>query len=258
MDNKIIFRIETDKPLPVEDFTKSLEAFNKEYIAFSGIEELQISEIRKGSFEVEFINYVIPTGLFAMMTNANSIFEFINHLKSIIASLKVDKEETTKRKESIQNISDISRPIINNYGTLNVISGEENIILNSQEAQDINKIAQKVLPQKLKTTEDNETNKIYKKVLFNWWQVGFNEKKPNSGNKGIIEKISKNSVRVIFKDDDSQTKEEMTTSQNGIDWQKVNYIVDVEAITKGDKVVAYKILQNYMGDSFVDDENYFE
>ena len=120
MDNKIIFRIETDKPLPVEDFTKSLEAFNKEYIAFSGIEELQISEIRKGSFEVEFINYVIPTGLFAM-TNANSIFEFINHLKSIIASLKRDKEETTKRTESIQNISDISRPIINNYGTLNII-----------------------------------------------------------------------------------------------------------------------------------------
>ncbi|GIM54839.1 hypothetical protein [Capnocytophaga cynodegmi] len=50
----------------------------------------------------------------------------------------------------------------------------------------------------------------------------------------------------------------MTTSQNGIDWQKVNYIVDVEAITKEGKVVAYKILQNYMGDSFVDDENYFE
>ena len=258
MDNKIIFRIETDKPLPVEDFTKSLEAFNKEYIAFSGIEELQISEIRKGSFEVEFISKIVA-GLFSELTDVNSIFEFINHLKSIIASLKRDKEETTKRTKSIQNISDISRPIINNYGTLNMICGGENFILNSQEAQDINKIAQKVLSQKFKTTEDSETNKICKKVLFHWWQVGFNEKKPNSGNKGIIENISKNPIRVIFQDDDSQTKEEMTTSQNGIDWQKVNYVVDVEVITKDGKIAVYKILQNYMGDSFVDDEkNYFE
>ncbi len=254
MDNKIIFRIETDNPLPVEDFTKSLEAFNREYVAFSSVAELHISEIRKGSFEVEFINCVIPLGIFGGLTQLNNIFDFIKHLKSIIESLKRDKEKTTKRKESIQNILDISRPIINNYGgTINLFSGNDNFVINSQDAQLINEVAQKVLPQKTKTIEDNETNKMYKKVLFYWWQAGFNEKKPNSGNKGIIENISKNPFKVIFKDDDSQTKKEMTTSQNGIDWQKINYIVDVEVITKNNKIVLYKILHNYPNDCLNED-----
>ena len=45
----------------------------------------------------------------------------------------------------------------------------------------------------------------------------------------------------------------MTTSYDGVDWQKRGYIVDIEVLRKGDKIVKYKILQNYMNESVVDE-----
>lgn len=259
MENKIVFRIETEKPLPVEDFTKSLEAFNREYKAFSSVAELQISEIRKGSFEVEFIQYIEPASLFAGITNINGVFDFIKHLKNLFSSLKKGENLEINSRDSAENILDITRPIINNYGTINMGSGNNNFTINDKDAKLINEITKKLLEQPQKNIENQSQTTIREKVLFNWQQVSFNEQKPNVGNKGIIQEIDKRAIRVIFADDTSQTKEEMTTSHNGIDWQEVNYIVDVEVMTKDDKIMVYKILKNYPNDSFVDeDENDFD
>lgn len=52
---KLTYKIETDSPLAVEDFTKALITINDEYKQFSyGTRQLEIAEIRKGSFEVDF------------------------------------------------------------------------------------------------------------------------------------------------------------------------------------------------------------
>lgn len=257
MENKIVFRIETKNPLPVEDFTKSLEAFNREYKAFSSVAELQISEIRKGSFEVEFIQYIEPSSLFVGITNINGVFDFIEHMKNLFSSLKKGENLESNNKKSVENVSDITKPIINNYGNINIVLGNDNLTINSEDAKLINENTKKLLERPQKTIESQTT--IREKVLFNWQQVSFNEQKPNVGNKGIIQEIDKRAIRVIFADDTSQTKEEMTTSHNGIDWQEVNYIVDVEVMTKNDKIMVYKILKNYPNDSFVDeDENDFD
>ena len=44
----------------------------------------------------------------------------------------------------------------------------------------------------------------------------------------------------------------MTTSQDGVDWQKRGYIVDVEIMRKDNKIVKYKIIHNYMNESVAD------
>lgn len=46
----------------------------------------------------------------------------------------------------------------------------------------------------------------------------------------------------------------MTTSFDGIDWQKRGYIIDVEVMYRGNAIVKYKVLHNYMQDSVLPED----
>lgn len=71
---------------------------------------------------------------------------------------------------------------------------------------------------------------------------------------GIIKTIQDKSVKVIFADDNSDTKKEMTSSIQGVDWQKVKYIVDVEAMVDSNRIIAYK----NPDDSIIEENNGLE
>ncbi len=253
MEEKIIFKIDTDSPLSVEDFSKALTALNNEYCNFNnGGRELQISEVRKGSYEVEFISTILPV-LFTSIEHSNHLIDFISHIKLITNSLLRNKIEKDTTKESIQNINSIVSPVIINNGTLYITSGNQDLPIDNKSAKEIHNNAQRNLSQRdLKNEKTNKT--IYKKELFYWQQTNFNKKNPNTGNKGIIEDISKKTIPVIFQDDSSITKTQMTTSKDGIDWQKIGYIVDVEVLRKDGKIKAYKILHNYMEDCIIEED----
>lgn len=256
-DNTFTFKIDTNEYLSVEDFTNAIIAIDKEYKTFTeNSSELQIKEIRKGSFEVEFIPIAIPS-LFIALDNVNSVFEFCNYIKNIwnylISPTPNSIEQNRPTEKTINNCYDISKPIINNYGTINLIHGNEKVSITTSDAKKIRNNKSNATKQ-IKQVEPNEDQQsIYKKQLFYWHQTCFDEERPNIGNKGIIEKIQKEAVKVIFEDDNSITKKEMTTSQDGVDWQKRGYIVDIEVMRRNDKIVSYKILNNYMKDSIIDD-----
>ncbi len=255
---KFTYKIDTDNPLAVEDFTKALVAINNEYKLFSyGSRQLQIEEIRKGSFEVDFAPIVIPT-LFAATEQFNSVMDFLAHIKNIkdyiIGAKEIADEDKKPSMRSIQNCVDMTTPIINNYGSGNIyiFSGNDNkVLIDSNDAEQIKTFAPSILKE-IPTAPQEQNSNILKKQLFYWYQTRFDDKKTNSGNKGIIESISSDAVNVIFEDDNSLTKQEMTTSQDGVDWQKRGYIVDVEIMRKDNKIVKYKIIHNYMNESVAD------
>jgi hypothetical protein len=254
--SNIIFKIDTTKSLSVEGFSNALLAFNDEYKRFSDYnKQLVISEIRKGSYEVEFSSIILPT-LFAI-SQTNSVVDFIEHIK-VVKDYLIGKNTSDKVPDmkSIENTKSITGPIIN-YGTLNIISGDIHVTIPNNEAKTIEDNALKAIS-KIKQIDSDyivgNTTNIFKKKLFYWYQACFDEKKANKGNKGIIESIQKDAENVIFEDDNSKTKKEMTTSYGGLDWQKRGYIIDVEVLKKGNKIMKYKILHNYMDESVVDDE----
>jgi len=92
----------------------------------------------------------------------------------------------------------------------------------------------------------DENKYTYEKQLFKWVQTNFNNLK--TGNKGNIEKITKESLRVIFNNE--TIKKQMTSSSDNIEWQNKYYIVDVEALYVDEKPKVYKILNNYAEYSF--------
>jgi hypothetical protein len=92
---------------------------------------------------------------------------------------------------------------------------------------------------------------IKERQLFYWVQTNFEQ--TNTGNKGVIENLFKDPLRIIF--EDTFTKNGMTTSNNNIPWQKKYYIVDAEIQYANHKPKIYKILKNYPEESFAMEEN---
>ena len=256
IEQKFTYKVDTDTPLSVEEFSKALIAINSEYKRYSyNQKELQISEVRKGSYEVEFVSVLIPS-LFSAIENSNTILDFCSHLKSVKDFIGgTDKTKQQKPNEqSIKNCVDITSPIIHNHGTINIITGNEKVVVvDNAEALQIKTLSSQAIEEISTSSKEQAQTNIFKKKLFYWYQTRFDDKKSNSGNKGIIESIQPEAVNVIFEDDNSLTKAEMTTSYDGVDWQKRGYIVDIEVLRKGDKIVKYKILQNYMNESVVDE-----
>ena len=111
--------------------SNAIIAIDKEYRIFTGnSSELQIKEIRKGSFEVEFVSIAIPS-LFVAINNANSVFEFCNYIKNawncLISPTPNSIEQNKLTEKTINNCYEISKPIINNSGTINIICNNENV-----------------------------------------------------------------------------------------------------------------------------------
>ena len=256
-EEKFTYKIDTKEPLSVDDFSQAIQAINEEYKRYScNQKELRISEIRKGSFEVEFLSAIIPT-LFAAVETSNAVFDFCTHLNNLKDYIIGKANDSKKPNEkSVQNCVQIIRPVFNNYGTINLTNGSSNgnnFTVSNSDAQQVYTSSKQILKD-VKPINDAQSQKdIYKKVLFYWYQARFDNKKASIGNKGIIDSIQQNkAVKVIFEDDKSTTKVEMTTSIDGVDWQKRIYIVDIEVMKKDDKILYYKILQNYMEESIVD------
>ncbi len=254
-EDKLIFKIDTNDPIYLDDFTSAIIAIGDEFKRFrQGFQYLQISKVREGSYEVEFLA-VATSGLFCVLQNTNTVFEFISYIKSIIpAFLTRSPTLDSTAEETIKNVGSIVSPVIYNSGNINIYSGNESITILNTEAQTIKKNVSRTL----KDGDVVQNKVVCNKVLFYWNQTSFDKNKPNVGNKGVIETICIKPITVIFEDDTSMTKTEMTTSINGVDWQERGYIVDVEVMYKGNGIVKYKILHNYMEDSIlpeIRDEN---
>lgn len=249
--DRFIFKIDTTNPIPLDDFTSAITAIGNEYSLFhNGYQELKISKVREGSYEIEFLA-VAYAGLFTTIENVNNVFEFIAHIRRIISLiLRQGNTDVEIPKETALNVIKMINPIINiNNSTINFNSPGESTSITNTEALTIKEYAERICKR-----SQNQTKNLYHKVLFYWHQACFDEKKPNVGNKGIIESISSAAIGVIFQDDESKTKEEMTTSFDGIDWQKRGYIIDVEVMYRGNAIVKYKVLHNYMQDSVLPED----
>lgn len=255
-DKSLSFVIDTNDAISVDDFSKSLVALNDEFKRLNGNnKELRIEKIREGSYIVEFIVGTVCATL-PFLSDANIILDFISHIKNIkdyiLGDTKAEKQITEK---SIENTSFIVQPIVNcgSNCTVNINYGEQTVKFTQKESQIIeDKVPQLIKKSSIKE-EESESSHLRKKVLFYWYQTCFDKNKVNKGNKGIIENIlPQMPISVIFEDDNSDAKKEMTTSKDGIDWQKRGYIVDVEVLKVGDKIVKYKIVNNYPDESVPD------
>jgi hypothetical protein len=262
MNEKIILTFDTHEPIEIEAFCKSLLSFQDEYQSITQkSSKLLIKEIRKGSIEVELITLATATVL-PLLGNINTVYQFIDYFNKTITWLSgksKEPEETKFTIKDLENIKNILTPIAQSS------NDTSRILISSTEYHDIVTIDKEIvenvnitITRKVLLEKDTANYIIpdvkQKQVLFFWYQTRFDDHEFNSGDKGLVSSIDKTPKKIIFADDSSETKHQMTTTNPMYkkDWQEVGYIVDLEIVFHENRIIAYKIIKNYPEDAIID------
>ncbi|MBY8169711.1 hypothetical protein KW539_07285 [Vibrio fluvialis] len=260
---KLEITIDNRLPVGLEDLSLSLLSFNKQFHKFVESEtdaltdvgsELLIKEVRKGSIVVELVSQAAP--IVPLIWEGGSLAQWASVVQDTCNWLLGNTNQPPKEmtKQDLQEWNKIVEPIAKDHGSqmnINVSDGGKVInqfILNSTQAAAIqNRICRLV--------EDIDTpqeNKHLKKVMY-WYQTKFD---PNSdtGNKAIIDDISKSALKVIF--ENNALKEAMLHPDPslGKPWQELAFVVDVEVQTVRGKPKMYNVLNYYPEYTFDPDE----
>lgn len=257
-NNKLEVTIHNEKPVVLADLTLSLLGISQQYQKFVESEtnqdyqagaELYIKEVRKGSIVVELIAQAMP--VVPLIWSGGSLSEWLNYAKSTIEWL-LGKAKTPPKEMSKQDFKQwhsILEPVAkDNASQLNITVSDggtvNQIFINSQEAN----AAQNEIRRHLSALESPEEH-IQKRRIMYWNQTKF-DNDSSTGDKAIIESITKKPIKVIF--ENTAIKEAILAGSSNYKkpWQKLAYLVDVEVQTINNQPKTYTILNYYPEETF--------
>lgn len=259
LDRKLEIKINNENPVALKDLSLSLLSFNHQFHKFIESEteknmdvgsELLIKEVRKGSIIVELVSQAAPIA--PLLWEGGSLAQWANTVESTCKWLlgKVDNPPKEYTKQDLQEWNKFVEPVAKDQGSqmnINVSDGGtviNNFTINSTEANAIqNQVARKI--EQLDTPEDH----IHKMKVMYWYQAKF-DTDSETGNRAIIDDISKNSLKVIF--ENLAVKESMLHPAESFKkpWHELAYLVDVEVETVRGVPKMYKVLKYYPEHTF--------
>lgn len=245
-DSKLTVEIQNVQPIELLDLTASLYSLGEEYKRFVASSELgvtgglklYIKEIRAGSIITDLVA-LAPLAL-PFIEQTKTIIEYGKHLKSVYdfyAGKKTD-EKPNLDKTSLNHFSRIIEPVAKDTGSQFNIYAENGGVVNltmnisSSEAN----AAQNSIRRELDFLKEPEVG-LHNKVVLYWFQAR-GTLTNQAGDKGIIESISTNPVKVVF---DSDKTKALLLLQAGENPFRSAYIVDVFVETINGKPALYKI-----------------
>ena len=252
-DTRLYIHFDYSKPVEINNLTASLNAVGRLYTSFvqecGGSDEfsqakLYIEKIQEGSIDI-YLTELVSASVLPFMENVNTIVDFVSYIKSVFDAFifgSTEKKELTIPE--CQNFSDVLSLVAgDNKGQLQinaVAKGDNNQILvgctvnymnaNAGQNQFKNEI------ENLKMISPN--SEIYSQQLMTIYQLR-GDMCNDSGNKAIVENISKKKLPVIFKDEELK-RLILDSDTNPI---KKAFFVDVEVKKIRGKIVAYRVLK---------------
>lgn len=262
-NTKLQITIKNRKPVVLTDLTLSLLAINQQFQRFIESEtnqdydassELYIKEVRTGSIIVELVTQSLP--ILPLVWSGGSLTEWVTQAQNIITWL-LDKSANKPKdlsKKDLQQWQSILNPIVKDHGSqlnFTVSDGGQVInqfFINSDDAEK----AQLNINNKLKELEEPNDHIQTKKVMV-WYQTKF-DRESHTGDKVVIEAISKKPVKVVF--ENNAVKEKMLKGDLRFEkpWHELAYLVDIEIQTINGIPKLYTILRYFEDDTFDPDE----
>lgn len=248
-DDILTLKIDTnEKPIDILELTECLIAIKYLYTDIANKNgcvnfEIKINEVRKGSFEIDFVVGLAATTILPIISNINIMIDFIRNLKFVYnffnkKDFKIDKNDTDSPSiEITQNFTNLTKPIIN-YGIINMYSPaapDENLIIKNEAAKTIAKNAKYYI--KSKEEDKIETNRIesYLNQSLIFKQTRTDNKK---GTKALCKNIYNKEVEVKFGNDFIR-KSIIEEDKNPL---LATYIVDIDVEFKNKKPKVYTIV----------------
>jgi hypothetical protein len=263
IDKKLEIKINNENPVSLKDLSMSLLSFNHQFHKFVESEtdreneigtELLIKEVRKGSIIIELVSQAAP--IVPLLWNGGTLSQWSNVVQGVCGWLlgKVDKPPRELTKQDLQEWNKFVEPVAKDHGSqmnINVSDGGtviNNFTINSTEANAIqNEISKKI--EQLDEPEDH----IHRRKVMYWYQAKF-DPHSETGNRAIIDDLSKKSMKVIF--ENNAVKDEMLHPPEHFkkQWHELAYVVDVEVETVRGIPKMYKVLNYYPEYTFDPDE----
>ena len=254
LSKRLEIKINNQRPIGLEDLSLSLLAFNHQFHKFVESEtnketnigsELLIKEVRSGSIIVELVSQAAP--IVPLLWEGGSLVQWSkvveNTCKWLLGSVNTPPKNLTK--QDLQEWNKFVEPVAKDNGSqMNINVSDNGTVINqfnfnSTEANAIqNRIGHMI--EDLDTPEDN----IHSRKVMYWYQTKF-DPKSETGNKAIVDDLSKSGLKVIF--ENNAVKEEMlhVDPTFGKPWQELAYVVDIEVQTVRGIPKIYKVLKYY-------------
>lgn len=257
--SKLQVTINNTKPIVLTDLTMALLGVGQQFERFIENEtteqhgvgaELFIKEVRSGSIIVELIAQAMP--VVPLLWVGGSIPEWLNYAKDVLSWLggKLDDPPKDLTKQDLKQWNNILEPIAKDAGSqlvLGTVQGNvtiNQVIVSSDQAN----AAQNAIKREMAALDEPADN-VHRKRVMVWYQTRFDEESP-SGNKAIIESISKVPVKVIFENNAVKRAMLMGDPRYAKPWHELAYLVDVSVQTINGVPKVYTILNYYDDDTF--------
>lgn len=259
-NDKLQITINNTKPVVLTDLTMALLGVGQQFERFIENEtteqhqagsELFIKEVRSGSIIVKLVAQAIP--VVPLLWQGGSIVEWASHAKSVIEWLngKLSQPPKELTKQDLQQWSNILEPIAKDHGSqmnFTVSNGGQVVvnqfIINSEQAN----AAQNAIRREIGLLNEPDDHTQRKRVMT-WYQTKFDDTS-QTGNKAVIESISKSPVKVIFENNAVKKALMAGDPRFSKPWNELAYIVDVKVQTVQGVPKVYTIINYYDDDTF--------
>jgi hypothetical protein len=257
--NKLQITINNKKPVILTDLTMALLGVGQQFERFienetneqhAASSELFIQDVRSGSIIVELIAQVIP--VIPLLWQGGSLLEWVDHAKSVIEWLNGKAANPPKdlTKQDLKQWANILEPVAKDHGSqmnFTVSNGGQvvnQIFISSEQAN----AAQNTIKREIGKLEEPDDH-IQRKRVMVWYQTKFDTDSP-TGDKAVIESISKSPIKVIF--ENNAVKRAMLGGDQRFQkqWHELAYIVDVKVQTVQDVPKVYTVINYFDEDTF--------
>src|SRR5690554_554313 len=258
-NNKLEVTIKNDKPVVLTDLTLSLLSVNQQFQRFLESEtnqdyqpntELYIRKVRTGSIVIELVALAMP--IIPLVWEGGPLTEWINHAKSILDWLlaKTDKKPKDLAKIDYKQWNSILEPVAKDFASQLTFSVSDNgrvinqFFINSSEANE----AQNRIRHELEKIDEPD-DQVHKNKVMTWYQTKF-DAESHTGDKAIIESITKRPLKVIF--ENNAVKEAMLKGDPRFSrpWHELAYLVDVEVQTINGVPKVYTVINYHKSETF--------
>lgn len=257
--NKLEVTINNVRPVGLTDLTLALLSVGQQFERFIENEtteqhglgaELFVKDVRSGSIVIDLVAQALP--VVPLLWVGGSLSEWLTYAKDVVLWLNGKLKDRPKdlTKQDLKQWNQILEPVAKDAGsqmTFGHIEGGVTIqqfIISSEQAN----AAQNAIKRELAALEEPHDDTRRKRVMV-WYQTRFDEDSP-SGNKAVIESISKTPVKVIF--ENNAVKKAMLSGDPRFQksWHELAYIVDVSVQTINGVAKVYTILNYYDDETF--------
>lgn len=257
--NKLEITINNRQPVVLTDLTMALLGVGPQFERFIENEtteqhqvgsELFIKDVRSGSIVVELIAQAMP--VVPLLWNGGSLSEWITHAKAMIEWLNGKLKQPPKdvTKQDLKQWNNILEPVAKDHGSqmnFSVSKGGQVInqfFITSEQANS----AQNAIRREMGRLYEPDDH-IQRKRVMVWYQTKFDDESP-TGDRAVIESISKTPVKVIF--ENNAVKKAMLAGDARFNkpWHELAYIVDVRVQTVQGVPKVYTIINYHDEDTF--------